>query len=162
LVTLKVALLRPNVAVTTWTALIDDSVQLLPLVLVHPAQLLKSESAPGFAVKVTLDPLSCETTQVGPAQLIPVPVTVPLPLICIVTAYFFNVKVAVTGVAALIDVTLQTAPAADVQPDQPPKSYSAAGWAVRATLLPESSETLHGNVVQLIPPPPVTVPDPLA
>jgi len=161
LLMLKLAFLSPKVAVTVAAAPIEDTVHVAPFVVVHPVQDLKSESEPGFAVRVIVVPLSKLDTQLALPQLTPDPVTVPFPLTCTVSGYFFLTKAAETVVADLIEVTLQIAPFVDEHPVHDENKYSAAGAAVSATLMPESSEVAHGNVVQLTPVP-VTVPAPLA
>ena len=161
LLMLKLAFLSPKVAVTVVAAAIEDTVHIAPFVVVHPVQDLKSESVPGFAVRVMVEPLSKLDTQLALAQLTPDPVTVPFPLTCTVRGYFLRTKATVTVVAALIEVTLQIAPFVDEHPVHDENRYSAAGAAVSATLVPESSEVAHGNVVQFTPVP-VTVPAPLA
>jgi hypothetical protein len=55
------------------------TVQVFPLVLSHPDQLVSTEPLLGVAVRVTLLPLTRTSEQSLP-QSIPVPVTVPLPV----------------------------------------------------------------------------------
>jgi hypothetical protein len=160
LLMMKLAFLRPKVAVTV-AAAVSETVHMATFVDVQPTQVLKSESVPGFAVSVMAEPLSKLDTQLALAQFTPVPVTFPLPLTCTVSGYFLSTKVAVTEAAAEIDVTLQIAPPlVDEQPDQDENRYSPVPVAVSARLLPASSERAHGNVKQLAPGP-VTVPEPL-
>jgi hypothetical protein len=90
-----------------------------------------------------------------------VPVTVPVPTTCTVTGYVLSVNVAVTVLAAAIELTVHTLLAVVLQPAQPVKVYSGDAVAVSEIDEPESSEATHGKVVQLTPVP-VTVPEPLA
>src|SRR5579871_4678842 len=99
--------------------------------------------------------------QDGLEQLMPVPVTVPVPTTCTVTGYVLSVNVAVTDFAAAIEVTLQVLFEVELQPAHPVKVYSGEAVAVSASDEPESSEAMQGNVVQLTPVP-VTVPEPFA
>jgi hypothetical protein len=112
-------------------------------------------------VSVTVVPLFTFEMQDGVEQLTPVPVTVPVPTTCTVTGYVLSVNVAVTVLAAAIELTVHTLPEVVLQPTQPVKVYSADAVAVSEIDEPESSEAAHGKVVQLTPVP-VTVPEPFA
>jgi hypothetical protein len=70
-----------KVAVTLFAPVID-TVQLVPETLVQPSQDLKMEASPGAATRVRLPPFATGSVQspVDPVvQVMPIPVTVPLP-----------------------------------------------------------------------------------
>ena len=143
---------RSTVIVTPQVAPVEES---------QPVQPVKAEPASAVAVSVTAAPELKEALHVVP-QLIPPPVTVPVPLppfttvsACVVPTVS---KVAVTDRAAAI-VTLQVVPVAESQPVQPAKAEPASAAAVSVTAAPVLKEALQ-VVPQLIPPP-VTVPAPL-
>jgi hypothetical protein len=133
LATVSVNALNVNVAVTDLAAFIA-TVQEVPVALSQPDQLMKSESAPGAAVRVTDVLIAYAAEQVAP-QLIPAGLLVrrPLPVPAFVTARanVLRAKEAVTFFATSI-VTVHD-PVPVHAPDQPAKLESALGAAVRVT-----------------------------
>ena len=76
-----------NVTVTLLTAVME-TVQLVPVYVLQPDQLLKIESATGVAVSVTVSPFATGAVQLAPepvVQAIPGPVTVPTPVPAVTT-----------------------------------------------------------------------------
>jgi hypothetical protein len=112
-------------------------------------------------VSVSEVPLFTFVMHDGLEQLTPVPVTVPVPTTCTVTGYVLSVNVAVTVLAAAIELTVHTLFEVELQPAHPVNVYSADAVAVSAIDEPESSKAVQGKVVQLTPVP-VTVPEPFA
>lgn len=107
------------------------TVQVAPLAVVHPVQLLNCWPLAGVAVRVTVLFNVNGATQVAP-QLIPAGllVTVPLPVLVTVSV---GLKVARTVLAAVI-FTVQVAPLAVSQPLQPANCQPVAGVAVRVAV----------------------------
>src|SRR6266404_3188578 len=126
----------------------------------------KTEFGSGVAIAVTWVPAAIVAEQVPPQDRLPplhVALTVPepLPVLSTLKVPFLTVKVAVTWVAPLMDETVQDDPEVVLQPFQLWNSKFEAGLACKVTLDPLSSWTVQGGLVQLIPPDPVTVPEPL-
>jgi hypothetical protein len=132
------------------------TLQVFPLVLSHPNQVANTEPELGVAVRVTLVPSDTAKEQVLP-QLIPPPVTVPLPSPDFWTERVRSgPKVAVTALSWLM-LTAQVLPLKLSHPDQLRTSEPTLGVAVSVTLPARLSEQ---SLPQSIPGP-VTVPLPL-
>jgi hypothetical protein len=120
--------------VSAFTMTVQGPVPLQP----PPLKPAKVEPGSDAAVKVTEVPLSKDAEQVLP-QVIPLGllVTVPLPTPALVTVRVRGIllKVAVTDVLAFT-VSIQTPVPVQPPPLQPVKSESAAGVAIRVTIVP--------------------------
>ena len=150
-----------NVAVAVF-GVVMLIVQVAPLTLLQPVQLLKSEPGAGSATSVTVAPLATEVEQPAVEPVVqprPDPVTVPLapdrPELVTVRANSLDWNVAVAVFAPVI-VTVQVAPLTVVQPDQLLKIEPGAGSATSVTVAPFATEVEQPDVepvVQLSPGP---------
>src|SRR5262249_37811519 len=119
-------------------------------------------SAAGAAVSAMLAPESSEVVHGNVVQLTPVPVTVPAPLACTVSAYLTRLKVATTVVPPAGTVTWQL-PAPAHGPGNASVD-SAAGGPSTVTTVPGGMLAEHTAPQLRLPPPAqvaVTVPVPL-
>jgi hypothetical protein len=141
-------------------------VQVAPLTLVQPVQLLKMEPGAGSATSVTVEPFAAEVEQLAVepvVQLRPGPFTVPLapyiPEADTVRGYSFSWNEADTVFAAVM-VTVQVAPLTVVQPDQLFKNEPGAGSATSVTVAPFATEVEQPDVEPVVQlrPGPLTVP----
>jgi hypothetical protein len=160
---LRLPFFSTNDAVTLVGPRSGEIVQVVSVDELHPVQPLALESAPGFDVSVSVEPL-LKLPVHGLVAQGSVPVTDPSPLTLTVTAYCLSVNTTDGVTLPLMLVRLQIVlpvPEVDEQPVQPPKLYSAAGVAVSARLAPAVKVVTQGKVVQLTPVP-LTVPEPVA
>jgi hypothetical protein len=137
-----------NVAVTLFAAFIV-TVQVVEPPLQAPPQLVKLAPLSGVAVSVTVAPVVSFTVHVvcPDPQLIPPPVTVPLPVTETPSGNWDAVpdeplKEAVTLFAVLI-VTEQDRDVPAHAPPQPVKLAPELGWAVRLTVVPADTSALQ-------------------
>jgi hypothetical protein len=124
----------------TLAAAVMLTVQLVPLVLVHPLKLTNREPASAIALSVTDVPLSngCVCEMQAAPQEIPagVDVTLPVPVPLFVSArLYWRLKVAVTLRAADI-ATVQVAPLVESQPLKLTNRDPGSGAAVNVTDTP--------------------------
>jgi len=133
-------------AVTLLSPLIV-TVQVAPLELVQPLQLVNEPPEPGVAVSVTTVPNAKSFEHVTP-QLIPTGVEdtepVPVPSVATSSVLFGTLRVnwAVTEVAAVIDTTHVPVPE-HPPPDQPVNVEPVEGVAVRVTEVPKVKVVEH-------------------
>jgi hypothetical protein len=130
-----------------------ERVHVLPLDVSQPVvQPVKSESIPGAAVRVTAVPATKSLLQPGlllEPQLMPpgddVTVPLPMPVSETVNVNRFNMKIAVTVFAFVID-TVHVVPDTESQPVHPVNREFVAGPALRAT-----GESLRNCAEQALP-----------
>jgi hypothetical protein len=156
----------PENAAVTDVAAVIVTVHVAAVPLHAPPQPVNLAPAAGAAVSTTLDPVATSAVQVAPPvpQLIPPPVTLPLPATDTERTTVVGVppeKDALTLFALLIE-TVQVVAVPLQAPPQPEKVAPEAGVAVNVTLAPSDWLAVHAvaPLPQLIPPP-VTVPGPL-
>jgi hypothetical protein len=159
--------LSANVAVTVVPASATLVTQLpVPVQPVTPLHPVNVEPPDGVADSVTCVPVGMEAEQVVPQLMEPAPpfqdaVTTPdpLPAFAMLKLAFLSANVAVTVVAALIEVSVHV-PVAFVQaPDQPVKLSLGPGVAVSVSDVPLFTFEMQDGLEQLTPVP-VTVPVP--
>lgn len=120
-----------------------------PVPVQAPDHPVNSELAEGVGVSVTIVPMVKSAVQVLP-QLMPVAVTVPVPVPDLVTVRRLAANVAVTVFAASIVVTQVPVPE-QPPPDQPANVEVGPGVAVSVTRVPDrySSEQSRPHVMPI-------------
>ena len=162
LVTVRMKRLSMKMALTD-RRFVTVTVHVVPDTESHPVQPLKSESAPGAAVSVTVVLITKSLAHAVP-QLMPagldVTVPLPVPVLVAVRVKRWSVKMALTDRAFAI-VTVHVAPDTESHPVQPVNSESAAAVAVSVTC-EELTNVPEHPAGQLMPAgADVTVPPPL-